>query len=98
MPWQTPGAKGAADVAGTADGQTTIGSSPGWLNIDVTDAAVAWTSGDYPNHGVWLVPVGATQLYRYTSSNENSLFGLLAGNRPKLTASYLLPCGASAPA
>jgi Tfp pilus assembly protein PilX len=72
----------------------------GWLDLDVTDAALAWTSGVYPNYGVWLIPPGSgsAQLYRYTSSNENSLFGLLAGNRPKLTASYLLPCGASAPA
>ena len=70
----------------------------GWLNIDVTDAAVGWTSGGYPNYGVWLIASGATQLYRYTSSNENSLFGLNAWQRPKLTASYLLPCGATAPA
>ena len=70
----------------------------GWLNIDVSDAAVAWTSGVHPNHGVWIVPFGSTQLSRYTSSNENSLLGLGAWQRPKLTASYLLPCGATAPA
>ncbi len=70
----------------------------GWLNLDVSDAAVAWMSGGYPNYGVWLVALGNTQLYKYTSSNENSLFGVLAWQRPKLTASYLLPCGATAPA
>jgi hypothetical protein len=70
----------------------------GWLNIDVTSAGAAWTSGVHPNYGVWLLAAGPTQLYRFTSSNENSLFGLNAWQKPKLTASYLLPCGASAPA
>jgi hypothetical protein len=69
----------------------------GWLDLDVSDAAVGWTSGGYPNYGVWLIPSGPTQLSTFTSSNENSFLNLNAWQRPKLTAYYLLPCGASAP-
>lgn len=65
----------------------------GWTGIDVTDAAVGWTSGVYPNYGVWLVPFNNTKDYKFASSEE-------AGNswqRPTFTAHYLLPCGATAP-
>lgn len=63
-----------------------------WTDIDVSAAALAWTSGVYPNYGVWLVPFSDTQNYLFVSSNDDN-----SGLRPKLTASYLLPCGASAP-
>lgn len=65
----------------------------GWIDIDVTDAAVGWTSGVYPNYGVWLVPFTNARNYRFTSSEEATQ----TTRRPKFTAYYLLPCGATAP-
>jgi Tfp pilus assembly protein PilX len=78
----------------------TISTTPyqvaiGWQDIDVTDAVTAWMSGVYTNYGVWLRPVGAAisnAVYYASDEAANTLL------RPKLVASYLLPCGAAAPA
>lgn len=65
----------------------------GWLTMDFTAAVLAWMSGVYPNYGVWLDPGNTAQNYDFYSSNYLGNASL----RPKLTAYYLLPCGASAP-
>ena len=71
----------------------------GWLDIGLTDAVLAWMSGVYPNHGVWLDPNGfdpdgRAKNYEFHSSDYMGDASL----RPKFTAYYLLPCGATAPA
>lgn len=70
--------------------------SSGWAVVDITDAAVGWRSGVYPNFGVWLVPVGTAKDYDFTSSDEDDPFK--TWRRPKFTVKYLLPCGLTAPA
>jgi hypothetical protein len=71
-------------------------NTEGWQSIVLTDAVRAWMGTVYPNNGVWLRsspsgdPVGD---YKYHSSDYTSQWWL----RPRLTLSYLLPCGASAP-
>lgn len=67
----------------------------GSVDVDVTDAAAGWTSGVYPNYGVWLVGDSNTKKYKFSSSDEGPAN---AAKRPKLTVYYLLPCGATAPA
>jgi hypothetical protein len=65
-----------------------------WLNMDVTDAVLAWMSGAYPNYGVWLKdPLGIASKYAFFASD----YRLIPDLRPKLTVDYLLPCGATAP-
>ncbi len=62
------------------------------LDIDVTAAAVGWMSG--VNYGVWLQdPTDKAKGYDFYSSE----YPFIPSLRPKLTAYYLLPCGASAP-
>lgn len=68
----------------------------GWINIDVTEAALGWASGVYPNYGLWLAGTSDTRNYRFTASDDTT--PIAVPQRPKLTVSYLLPCGAAAPA
>ena len=91
--WPAPGVGYDARTLSTKPYQVAIG----WQDLDVTDAAVAWMSGVYPNYGVWLRPVGAAiSNARYYSSNEVGAANIF--RRPRLFVSYLLPCGAVAPA
>ena len=55
-------------------------------------AALGWMSGVYPNYGVWLDPNGTAKDYYFcrATTTKSSL-------RPMFAASYLLPCGATAP-
>ncbi len=91
--WPPPAGGYDARTISTAPYQVAIG----WQNLDVTDAAVAWMSGVYPNYGIWLRAVGAAiNNARYYASNEAGAANIF--RRPRFAASYLLPCGAVAPA
>jgi hypothetical protein len=91
--WPAPGIGYDARTISTAPYQVAIG----WQDLDVTDAAVAWMSGVYPNYGVWLRAAGAAiNNAAYYASNEVGAANIFL--RPRLVASYLLPCGAVAPA
>jgi N-acetylneuraminic acid mutarotase len=65
---------------------------PGWLNLDVTQITTAWLEGRYPNHGILISSTGEFVRFQFTSSD-----GSTATERPKITFSYLLPCGATGP-
>jgi N-acetylneuraminic acid mutarotase/Tfp pilus assembly protein PilX len=63
-----------------------------WVNFDATQVATAWLEGRYPNHGVLIKSTGELGSYKFTSSDDSS-----AADRPKITFSYLLPCGTTGP-
>lgn len=91
--WPAPGVGYDARTLSTAPYQVAIG----WQDLDVTDAVVAWMGGVYPNYGVWLRAVGAAiNNARYYASNQVGAANIF--RRPRLFVSYLLPCGAVAPA
>jgi N-acetylneuraminic acid mutarotase len=63
-----------------------------WSAFDLTDLAVAWLSSRYPNQGVMLdMSAGFGTLYIVSSNSSDSI------HRPKLSLSYLVPCGATGP-
>ena len=69
---------------------------PGWQQLDVTDAAIAWMGSTYANSGLWLrgSPTGAPNPnLKFASSDDDDQ----SWRRPRLVLNYLLPCGASAP-
>ena len=69
-----------------------LGALGGWLSMDVTGAAQRWMALPTSNYGVWLDPNGVATDYYFKSSRDSP-----GSQRPKLTVSYLLPCGATAP-
>lgn len=62
-----------------------------WANFDVTDLTTAWLLGRYPNNGFILASGPAANNAEFASSG-----GTLA-NAPKMTFTYLLPCGRTGP-
>lgn len=82
--WQTAGALGAADVLPTADGQGSIGTSAGWMSIDVTSGVQAF-SGGTGNYGWRITWVsGTTDPKSFIARDHTSQPTL----RPKLTITY----------
>ena len=65
----------------------------GWKEWDVTDVTAAWLFGEVPNNGLWLIATGAKKDAQYVSSEEAVDLTL----RPKVSLTYLLPCGSKAP-
>ena len=63
-----------------------------WSNFDVTDLAAAWLLGRYPNNGVRLVVNPLASNINYDSSDSSS-----STTRPKMTVTYLVPCGMTGP-
>lgn len=63
-----------------------------WSSFDVTDLATAWLLARYPNLGVILVPSPLAGPIKYSSSDNPS-----AAQRPKMTVTYLVPCGTTGP-
>jgi hypothetical protein len=59
----------------------------GWQNLDLTDAAIAWRNGLYPNNGVWIRGGPLVNNAKFALSSDST-----AANRPKLVVSYLRPC------
>jgi hypothetical protein len=82
-PWQTAGARGANDVAATADGSGSIGDANGWYDINVT-ASVQAFAGGAPNFG-W-------RFEQTAGANTNKTFvardSPTTASRPKLTITY----------
>ncbi len=69
-----------------------IAGGPGWLNLDATQVTTAWLEGRYPNHGILIKSTGELIAFQFTSSD-----GSAATERPRITFSYLLPCGTTGP-
>jgi hypothetical protein len=73
---------------------TYVANGNTWYYWDITDAAVAWMSGVYPNYGVWMrSSSGNINNAQYVSSDDTTNVTL----HPGLIMNYLLPCGATAP-
>lgn len=88
LPWQTPGAQGASDIAASADGQSPSAAIPGWLNIDVTSGVQAFAGGT-PNYGWrigWVSGTTGGKLFRASESGA-------ASERPTLTIVYTQETG-----
>lgn len=89
--WSTPG----GDYASTPLASAPAVGVVGWMNWDVTDAVIAWMSGLHPNDGIRLFPAGTGIQSMRLVSGDNTATPML---RPEIDFSYLLPCGAMAPA
>jgi len=63
-----------------------------WQSLDLTNAAIAWRNGLYPNNGVWIRGGPLVHNAKFALSSDGNV-----AHRPKLVVSYLLPCGATAP-
>jgi Tfp pilus assembly protein PilX len=63
-----------------------------WQSLDLTNAAIAWMNGLYPNNGVWIRagPLVSNAKFALASDIDSTV-------RPALVVYYLLPCGATAP-
>jgi hypothetical protein len=71
-------------------------NTQGWQSIELTDAVRGWMTPLHPNNGVWLRSSPSAQPlgdYKYHSSDDTAESDL----RPRLTLTYLLPCGALPP-
>ncbi len=84
--WSDPG--GGFHPTSVASGQA-FGNT--WLDLDIADMGVAWSTGRYPNEGVRLRNSSLGLLNLLTSDNSDS------DKRPKLTFKYRSPCGTSGP-
>lgn len=87
-PWPSPGIGYDLRTVSTNPYST---DALGWQSLDLTNAAIAWMNGLYPNSGVWIR--GGPGV----SNAKIWLSEAAAADRPKLVVSYLLPCGATAP-
>lgn len=78
------------DIHGTVLSTASV-SGNNWLNLDATQAAIAWMTNRYPNYGL--------RLSNDALLAEGDVFMRedTAAKRPKLVFAYWLPCGASAP-
>jgi N-acetylneuraminic acid mutarotase/Tfp pilus assembly protein PilX len=85
--WTTPGGDYHPTSIAQAGAYTNI-----WMNFGVTDLATSWLSGRYPNHGVLLDMTSGLGSLNFSSSDNTDTV-----HRPKLTFSYLLPCGVVGP-
>ncbi len=89
--WAAPG----GDYVSAALASTPVSGVVGWINWDITDAVIAWMRGFYPNNGIRLFPAGTGIVSMKLVSGDNTTTPML---RPEIDLSYLLPCGATAPA
>jgi len=68
---------------------TTYASGTGWRTWDITDAALAWMDGVYPNYGVWIRPAPGSAISNVAYvSRENAN----TAERPYVSVNYLAPC------
>lgn len=69
-----------------------VGAPNYWDAFDVSDMTNAWMSGRYPNNGLIMrISAGGGNI-KYASSDSAT-----AANRPKMTVTYLVPCGKTGP-
>lgn len=69
-----------------------VGTSNYWDAFDVSDMTSAWMSGRYPNNGLIMLMSAGGGNIKYASSDSAT-----AANRPKMTVTYLVPCGMTGP-
>ena len=69
-----------------------INSFGSWADFDATDLMASWLSGQYPNYGM-IVKSNANNSPSFISSDSAT-----SADRPKITFSYLVPCGTTGPA
>ncbi|MEM2956304.1 MAG: DNRLRE domain-containing protein [Candidatus Pacearchaeota archaeon] len=82
--WSSAG----GDYANTSYAKTTINTSLGWKEWDITNLIKEWHNGTYPNYGLILIPPSkpGNNLKQFASSdNANSTI------RPKLIINYTIP-------
>lgn len=82
--WSSPSGTGVgSDIADAADGEGSVGWSPGWLDIDITGGIRAIAAGR-PNFGWSLAPAGGNSNIKRYRSSESSY----TDQRPKLLINY----------
>ncbi len=90
-PWSSPGAKGVGqDVAAQADGGSTVGAGPQWLDIDVSETVRQMSLGNVENHG-WLIGSAGRNNEKVAKFYSREAGPGKARFRPKLTISYVPP-------
>jgi Tfp pilus assembly protein PilX len=63
-----------------------------WYAWDITDAAIAWTGGVYPNYGVWVrTSFGSITGVTYASSDDT----INVSEHPYVTLNYLASCAST---
>lgn len=87
LSWSAPG----GGYHPTSVVSTTVLGNDKWLDLDIADLGVAWSTGRYPNEGVLLRHASLGVLNLLTSDNTDN------GKRPKLKFKYRSPCGTSGP-
>jgi hypothetical protein len=85
-PWTTPGGDFDPQVI---DDLTLSSQAPQWYRWDVTDLVDDWKQGVHPNHGLMLRGIGGLLRKMHIVSSDAGT----AREHPKLTVTYLCPCG-----
>ena len=89
-PWSSPGAKRKGqDIAAQADGVSTVGAGPQWLDIDVSEGVRQMSLGNFENNG-WLIG-DANQNKKVAKFFSREVASRKAQFRPKLTITYTPP-------
>ena len=96
--WTTSDGTTAWSVAGgdfhsSAVATATLAGANAWTNWDITALADDWVKGSAPNQGVELQAVAGVNSWLFASSDATT-----ASQRPKLTVTFLPPCGWVPPA
>lgn len=88
----TAWSQAGGDVHATAVVTVSFTAPGNWLNWDVTALADRWVKGSLPNQGVQVRPGAAISGLQLASSDSAT-----ASQRPKLTVTFLPPCGWTPP-
>ena len=84
--WEQPGASGPSDREATPVTSVEINPTPGWVDLDITEAVTYWLSHPEANFGVLLRAVQQAGVQYTFLSNE---WGEIS-KRPRLTIRYVI--------
>ena len=85
LAWTTPG----GDFASEAYASTTLpAGTKDWIHWDITGLVIGWVNGNYPNHGLALVPESTSTAAYFDSSDDTDPI-----LHPRLTVTYACECG-----
>ena len=85
--WETPGAKGALDVAATPGSELELSNAGAWYTFDLKSIAQNWANGD-ANNGVMIKYTDGDVMVSYTFASSTYFYSNL---RPVITIQYVNP-------